>query len=344
MAASYQPQFTIAIPVYNGGPFIAATLDSLLAQTYPHFDIVVLENASTDQTKAIVQGYTDPRIRMISSNRLLPIEENWARIQQIENHNEFLVLMCADDILRPRFLEAIAQLILAEPSASLYHTWATFIDDTGAAIGQCPIVAARESADELLNAIHELRQAVFGTGYVMRFADFKRVGGYPPYTKLLFSDIFCYYELTKLSYKACVQESLVGFRRHPDSTGINAQISEFISASLTYRQDLEHAGYLNNLQHQKLLEQFLYSFFLTYWRNNINDFIKAGSDRNSEAFYGTISTLSATDKARKLQPYDAPLWVYIKLAEIPYRTIRLPLFYLLLLWVKAWAFLYPKIR
>ena len=60
-----QPTVSLGMTVYNGANFLAATLDSLLAQTYRDFELIICDNASTDETGAIARDYAarDTRVR-----------------------------------------------------------------------------------------------------------------------------------------------------------------------------------------------------------------------------------------------------------------------------------------
>ena len=53
------------MPVWNGEKFLAAAIDSLLAQTFADFELLVIDDGSTDRTPEILRGYTDPRLRVL---------------------------------------------------------------------------------------------------------------------------------------------------------------------------------------------------------------------------------------------------------------------------------------
>ena len=73
-------RFSVILPVRNGGNYIKVCVASILAQTYPEFNLVILENCSTDGTPEWLTTLTDPRISVIPAEKPLSIEDNWARI------------------------------------------------------------------------------------------------------------------------------------------------------------------------------------------------------------------------------------------------------------------------
>ena len=103
-AARTTPHVSICIPVYQGEKFLAETIRSVLAQTYPNFELVILDNASTDNTTHIAHSFHDPRIRVETNPTTLPQPHNWQRAIEL-CHAPLIKLLCADDLLHPRCLE-----------------------------------------------------------------------------------------------------------------------------------------------------------------------------------------------------------------------------------------------
>ena len=57
------PRITVLVPVYNGASHLSETLTSLLAQTYKDFELLVIDDGSTDNSVEIIKSFSDPRIR-----------------------------------------------------------------------------------------------------------------------------------------------------------------------------------------------------------------------------------------------------------------------------------------
>jgi glycosyltransferase involved in cell wall biosynthesis len=100
------PPLTIGMPVYNGEPYVAAAIESILAQTYGEFVLVVSDNASTDNTEEICRHYASADRRVIYSKLVanLGAAPNFNRVFSM-NRSPYFKFAAADDVCAPRFLE-----------------------------------------------------------------------------------------------------------------------------------------------------------------------------------------------------------------------------------------------
>jgi glycosyltransferase involved in cell wall biosynthesis len=94
--------FGIILAVRNCWPYVQECVESVLAQTYPHFDLVVLGNQSTDNTMDWLKTLKDERIRLFSSQVPLSTDESWARAKDVEKQ-EYMTLIGHDDTFDPIF-------------------------------------------------------------------------------------------------------------------------------------------------------------------------------------------------------------------------------------------------
>ncbi len=241
-----EPRFSVILPVRNGDSYIAQAIESVLAQTYPEFDLIILENKSTDRTLEIVSSYTDSRIKVIPAVTPLNIEENWGRIVD-QTTNEYITFIGHDDLLYPEFLAEMAALIISEPQASLYQAQYEEIDQSGNPIHHPAIVPYKETASQFLAAYRALknREEVCGTGYVTRVEDYRRIGGIPAFPGLLYADFVLWYRLTELSYKVCSPKTLAGYRVH--SQGMHL-LANFLNFYIATRQFYEFLCTTNELR------------------------------------------------------------------------------------------------
>lgn len=115
------PFFSVIIPLYNKAPYVAKTIESVLGQTFSDYELMVIDNGSTDGSGDIVAKYSDPRLQIHR------IEEN-AGVSNARNKGveltsaPYITFLDADDWWEPSFLEEMARLIEKHPSAGIYGT------------------------------------------------------------------------------------------------------------------------------------------------------------------------------------------------------------------------------
>lgn len=133
MIDSKPPRVSVAVPVYNGHRYVRATLDSLLAQTYQDFELIVCDNASTDETERICREYAgkDPRVVYTRADRNLGPAWNFNRGVELAR-GEFFKWNAADDVCAPEFLQKCIDVLDAEPDVVVAYPRTRMIDSSGA--------------------------------------------------------------------------------------------------------------------------------------------------------------------------------------------------------------------
>ena len=107
-----KPFFSIVIPTYNRADLIGLTLDSVLAQTFAEFEILVVDDGSIDHTAAVVRAYTDSRLHyLLKINEERGVARNYglARAQ-----GEYVLFLDSDDLFHPGHLVTLHAAILAQ--------------------------------------------------------------------------------------------------------------------------------------------------------------------------------------------------------------------------------------
>src|SRR5262249_39287292 len=105
-----EPTFSICIPNFNYGRYIGETIQSVLDQTYTNFEIIVADNASTDNSVEVVEPFKDKRIRLIRNNLNIGFSPNLQRATMFAR-NSFLNVLSSDDQMKPNALEAYAEVL-----------------------------------------------------------------------------------------------------------------------------------------------------------------------------------------------------------------------------------------
>ena len=107
------PLVSVCIPTYRGAAFLAATIDSVLEQSYRNFELWILDDNSPDDTQAIVSRYPDPRIKYIRNTENLGPERNWNRCLQLAQ-GEYFKLLPHDDLLAANCLDEQVSVLEAD--------------------------------------------------------------------------------------------------------------------------------------------------------------------------------------------------------------------------------------
>jgi glycosyltransferase involved in cell wall biosynthesis len=122
----------IGLPVYNGANYLAAAIESILAQTYGDFELVISDNASTDDTEGICRSYAerDPRIRYIRQPTNIGAAANYNNLVGMTD-SAYFKWAAHDDLLAPGFLAACVDVLDARPDIVLASPASTLIDEAG---------------------------------------------------------------------------------------------------------------------------------------------------------------------------------------------------------------------
>lgn len=124
------PRVSVCIPVYNGEPHVAQAVSSVLQSTYEDFELVVVDQQSTDRTVELVSAHDDERIRLVHNTETKGVVANWNRAIE-ECRGELIKMVCADDAIVPTALAKQVEALDANPSAVMAASRRSVIDETG---------------------------------------------------------------------------------------------------------------------------------------------------------------------------------------------------------------------
>ena len=133
------PKVTIGLPVYNGERYLRQSLDSLLAQTFTDFELIISDNASTDGTAAICHEYAerDPRIRYVRQPTNIGAGPNHNLLPQLARAPYFK-WASHDDVYDVELLRRCLEVFARHPEATLVHCWDARIDPDGNRLPERP--------------------------------------------------------------------------------------------------------------------------------------------------------------------------------------------------------------
>ena len=117
------PEITVLMPVHNGGQYLKQALDSLFNQTFKDFELLVVDDASTDDSKNIVVSYKDVRLRMIENVSNIGIAQSLNR-GVADAKGRYIVRMDADDVCFPQRLQRLLDFMRLHPEVAVAGSWA----------------------------------------------------------------------------------------------------------------------------------------------------------------------------------------------------------------------------
>ncbi len=155
-----RPRVSIGVPVYNGERYIAETIDSILAQTFRDFELIISDNASTDGTSTICRRYAaaDGRIRYFRNERNLGAAKNF-NFLFTHAGGEYFKWASADNLIEPTFIERCVEVLDARPDAVVAFTKCKQINDFNETTRTIDTERDLESADacERLRNLRDFR-------------------------------------------------------------------------------------------------------------------------------------------------------------------------------------------
>lgn len=126
------PRVSVGIPVYNGDRYLARAIDSVLDQSFGDWELIVSDNASTDRTAAVAQGYAarDPRIRCIRQDCNRGVAHNWNAVARAAR-GEYFKWLSANDWMLPGALAGCVEVLDRQPDAVLCFGGIRLVDGEG---------------------------------------------------------------------------------------------------------------------------------------------------------------------------------------------------------------------
>ena len=122
---------SVAIPAYNGEAYISEAIQSVLNQSFRDFELLVVDDCSTDKTLEIAQSFSDPRLRVTRNDERKGLPGNWNRCLAL-SRGEFICIFHQDDVMAPENLERKVRLLSADSGLGLVHSSAELMTEASA--------------------------------------------------------------------------------------------------------------------------------------------------------------------------------------------------------------------
>jgi glycosyltransferase involved in cell wall biosynthesis len=205
------PLITVGIPVYNAMPYLPECMESILRQSYADFEILVINDGSTDDSLEYINSIRDPRVRVVSqSNQGLTATLN--RMLS-EAKTPWLARQDADDVSYPHRLANITEFIGKYPGAGMFYSLADYYPD--GSIGQFrSATGTPEELREIVNSGYLL--SLCHPSVTLSVEKTLALGGYR--FDLYCEDIDLWWRMAVSNDIRCIPEVTVGVRQNLQST------------------------------------------------------------------------------------------------------------------------------
>ncbi|GAA6621809.1 glycosyltransferase family 2 protein [Scytonema sp. NUACC26] len=211
------PKVTVVIPAYNAMAFLPETLDSVLNQTFTDFEVLIVNDGSTDKIVEWASQVTDPRVKLITQeNQRVSVARNTG----INNsQGEYIAFLDADDLWEPTKLEKQVRCLDENPEVGMVYTWTLLVDKDNNSIGR---VYASDVEGKAWAEILEKDMISSGSSTMVRRSCFDTVGLFDR-TLAYAPDLDMWVRIAFHYPIAVVKEPLLRYRQLPNSFSRNNQ-------------------------------------------------------------------------------------------------------------------------
>jgi len=211
------PAITVLMTVYNEERFLRQAVDSILAQTYSDFELLVIDDASTDASPAILAGYDDPRVRVVTNEENMGCPRSSNRGLALAR-GRYIARMDADDIAYPHRLAVQHAFLERHPAIDLVGSSNELIDEEGKVIGAWHGRFSPETVYYLLN----FRNCLTHSTVMVRKEFAESIGGYNEGVKWAL-DFDFYHRASKAGRLFRMDEVLVQWRTMPAKSEVKSR-------------------------------------------------------------------------------------------------------------------------
>jgi glycosyltransferase involved in cell wall biosynthesis len=253
------PKVSICIPAYNSAGYLPEALESALAQSYDSFEVLIVDDCSSDGSAEIAAAFAerDPRVRFVPNHTNLGMVPNWNRCLELAR-GEYIKFLFGDDLLSSSHnLELLAGVLDRHPEVALACSFRSLIDHDGHIMAKRGFTPTGRPVSGLL-AIRDCLTAArnyIGEPTVVMFRKQQAQRGFlHGYRQMV--DLEMWFHLLLQGDIWCEREALAAFRHHPEQQTVR-NVGELVHLEETLRL---YDAYLHasGVRLPRLLEEALY--------------------------------------------------------------------------------------
>jgi glycosyltransferase involved in cell wall biosynthesis len=230
------PRVTVVMPTYNGRRFLRPAIESILGQSFSDFELLLIDDSSTDDTRAIVHSYRDSRLRFVENDTNRGVVYTRNRGLGLAR-GMYVSPVDHDDVAHRERLERQVAFLDSHPNVAMVGTWANMIDERGNAfLVLRPPTDSREIYETLLDY-----NTFFASSVMFRKDAVLAIGGYRAVVEGC-DDWDLWLRLSEQHALANLGEVLLDYRIHGTQMSLTDLVSMRKAANLCRRLAADRRG------------------------------------------------------------------------------------------------------
>lgn len=223
------------MPTYNGERFLRPAIESILEQSFRDFELIVVDDGSTDSTPRILAEWRDDRLIVLTNEQNLGIAGATNR-GLAAARGEFVALQDHDDISLPHRFQTQLDFLRAHPEIALVGSAATLIDEEGVAYAEFPLPC--EEIDIKWRLLF-WGDAFHYTSLMVKRDAMQQIGAYSEDPAFRFSEAYDPFSRLAMRFRVTnLPERLVLWRRHSKATSLQHQIAQLHSGKIISQRNI----------------------------------------------------------------------------------------------------------
>lgn len=213
------PKVSVIIPAYNAMNYLPETVESVLRQTFTNFEVLIIDDGSSDNIVQWASELVDTRVKLIKqANQGVSAARN-AGIARAQG--EYVAFLDADDLWEPTKLEKQVRCLEDNPVVGLVHTWMILADEQGKSKGK--LIASNAEGDVWQQLV--VRNTILTSSVMVRRCCFENVGVFDCSLRS-YEDWELWIRIASRYSFTLIKEPLVLYRQHTSNTSNNWQVME----------------------------------------------------------------------------------------------------------------------
>src|SRR5579872_6000456 len=238
------PAISVVMPTYNGERFLRPAIESILNQTFPNFELIIIDDGSTDNTPHILWEFKDTRLTVLTNQQNLGIAAATNR-GLAAARGEYIALQDHDDISLPHRLQTQLDFLNSHPEIALVGSAATLINDDGVAYAEFPLPCEEIDIKWRLLFVGD---AFHYTSIMVRRNAMQEIGGYGEDPAFRYSEAYDpFSRLAMGSRMVNLPDKLVFWRRHSGATSVQHPHEQIRSGEIISLRNISLVA--NHTQH-----------------------------------------------------------------------------------------------